>query len=79
MQVTVAFPVEFISKIKRVAMIATRLIFVLYFLWMYERTNLLAGHNLLQVAHDVHVEHIDWEVVLAAHRCCCDVHNLETA
>ena len=55
--------------------LGTRLIIMRYSLWMYECANLLASHNLLKVTYDVHVEHIDWQVVLAAHCCGCDVHD----
>ena len=38
----------------------------------------LAVHYLLQVAHNVHVEHIDGEVVLLTHGGGGEVHDLKT-
>ena len=32
-----------------------------------KRADVLTFHHLLQVAHDVHVEHVDREVVVLAH------------
>ena len=43
---------------------------------MNECTNLLAVHNLFEVAYNIHVEYIDWQVVLAAHCSGSDVHYL---
>ena len=34
---------------------------------MYERTYLLAIHHLFQIAHNIHVEDIDGEIVVLAH------------
>ena len=46
---------------------------------MHKRTNRFAVHNLLQIAHNVHVEHIDGEVVFLAHCCGCEVHHFQAA
>ena len=44
---------------------------------MHQCTDRLTIHNLLKVANNVHVEHVDRQVVLLAHCCCCEVHNLK--
>ena len=46
---------------------------------MYQCADFVALHNLLQVAYDVHVEHVDRQVVLLAHCGGCEVHHLQTA
>lgn len=44
---------------------------------MYESSYLLAVHHLLQVAHYIHVEYIDRQVVLLAHGSGSEVHHLQ--
>ena len=44
-----------------------------------ERSDVFAVHDLLEVADDVHVEDVDGEVVLLAHRCGGEVHDFQSA
>ena len=46
---------------------------------MHKRSDRLAVHNLLQIAHNVHVEYVDGEVVLLAHCCGCEIHHFQSA
>src|SRR5574344_922958 len=46
---------------------------------MHQRSDVLSVHHLLEVAHDVHVEHIDRQVVLLAHCSGGKVHHLQSA
>src|SRR3712207_7067641 len=46
---------------------------------MHERSYLFAVDNPLQVAHCIHVEHVDGQVVFLAHADGCEVHHLEAA
>ena len=44
---------------------------------MYQCTDVIATHHFLQVAHGVHVEHNDRELVFLAHAGSGQVHHLE--
>src|SRR5574344_883332 len=46
---------------------------------MHQRSDVLSVHHLLEVAHDVHIEHIDRQVVLLAHCSGGKVHYLQSA
>ena len=46
---------------------------------MDKRSNLLAFHDALQVAYDIHVEDIDGQVVVLAHADSGQVHHLQIA
>ena len=54
-----------------------------YFAWevlcVNERTDVLAFEHAFQVANDVHVKHIDRQLVFLAHGGGCDVHHTQTA
>ena len=54
-----------------------------YFAWevlcVNERTDVLAFEHAFQVANDVHVKHIDGQLVFLAHSGGCDVHHTQTA
>ena len=45
---------------------------------MYQRTYVLAVDYFLQVADNVHIEHIDRKIVFLAHCCGSKVHYLQT-
>ena len=49
------------------------------FLRVYQRTYLLTLHYFHQVAHDVHIEDIDGQVVVLAHADGREVHHLQAA
>ena len=44
---------------------------------MHVSTDVFALHHLLEVAHDIHVEDVDGEVVLLAHGGGGEVHDLD--
>ena len=44
---------------------------------MNESTNLLAFHDLLKVAYDIHIEDINRKVVLLAHSGGGEIHHLQ--
>ena len=44
---------------------------------MYERANLLAVHHFLQITHNIHIKHIDRQVVVLTHADGCQVHHLQ--
>ena len=44
---------------------------------MNQGTDRLTGHDLLEVAGNIHVEHIDGQVILLTHGSCGKVHDLE--
>ena len=44
---------------------------------MNKSSDVFAVYNLFEVANDVHVEDIDWQIVLLAHCGCREVHNLQ--
>lgn len=44
---------------------------------MHQSADILAGDDLLEITNDIHVEHINRQVVLHAHGRSCDVHNLQ--
>lgn len=46
---------------------------------MHQRAYLLAGDDLLQIAHGVHVEDDDGQVVFLAHTGGCEVHDAQVA
>ena len=46
---------------------------------MDKRSNLLAFHDALQVAYDIHVEDIDGQIVILAHADSGQVHHLQIA
>ena len=46
---------------------------------MHKSADVLAGYDLLEVAHDVHVEHVDGQVVLLAHASGGQVHYTQIA
>lgn len=54
-----------------------------YFAWevlcVNECTDVLAFEHAFQVANDVHVKHIDRQLVFLAHSGGCDVHHTQTA
>ena len=46
---------------------------------MYKGTYLLSLHYTLEVAADVHVENVDGQVILFAHRGGREIHHLKSA
>jgi hypothetical protein len=44
---------------------------------VYECTNLLTFHHLLQVTYYIHIEYVDRKVVLLAHGSSREVHHLQ--
>ena len=46
---------------------------------MHVSADVFAFHHTTEVAHDVHVEHIDGKAVLFAHSCGSDIHHLQAA
>ena len=44
---------------------------------VYQRTDFLTVHHPLQITHDIHVEHIDGEIVFLAHGGGCKVHYFQ--
>ena len=46
---------------------------------MNEGADVFAAQHLFQVAHYIHVEHIDGESVFATHGCGGDVHHFQAA
>ena len=45
---------------------------------MHESTYRLTFHHLFQVAHHIHVEHIDRQVVVVAHHDSREIHHLQS-
>ena len=44
---------------------------------MYERTNLLTIHHLLEVTYNIHIEHVDRKVVFLTHGGSSQIHDLQ--
>ena len=52
-------------------------LYIVLLLVVYECADVFAVHDFFEVAHDVHVEDVDRKVVLFAHCCGSEVHDLE--
>ena len=48
-------------------------------LFMHEGAYLLAIHHLFEIAHDIHVEHIDGQMILLTHSGGREVHHPKIA
>ena len=44
---------------------------------MHQRPDILTAHNAFEITHNIHVKHVDGQVILLTHRGCGEVHHLQ--